>query len=193
MNLSEKAAVERLIKECTSGDRKSQQFLYKNFSGKMLVVCYRYAGNKDEAQEMLHEGFIKVFKNLANFKNEGSLEGWIRRIMVNNAIDHIRRKHDYFMSDGEKQIEKLSNTLVEEDNEEQFIKAKAEILLHLIQKLSPAYRTVFNLYVIEEYSHKEIAEELGIHIGTSKSNLAKAKLKLQELYHAYERERENKQ
>ena len=185
MDLTDKAIVAKLIKECTNGNRKSQQNLYKAFYGKMLVVCTRYTSDRDEAKDILHDGFIKVFNKLGGFKNEGSLEGWIRRIMVNNAIDYVRRKREiYYAVDDEYTMEKA---LQESEKEEadMFSKAKAETILKLIQKLSPAYRTVFNMYVIEDYTHKEIAERLGINIGTSKSNYAKAKMKLREYYNEY--------
>ena len=185
MDLADRGQVAQLIEECNNGDRKSQQILYQAFYGKMLVVCMRYANDRDEAKDILHDGFIKVFNKLVSFKNEGSLEGWIRRIMVNNSIDHVRRKREIFYSTADDYT--LEKALLEADKEdtELFLKAKAEIILNLIQKLSPAYKTVFNMYVIENYTHKEIAEKLGINIGTSKSNLAKAKMKLREYYNEY--------
>jgi RNA polymerase sigma factor (sigma-70 family) len=195
MDLSNKAVVDRLIQDCIKGDRKSQQFLYKTYYGKMLVVCYRYAGTKEEAKDVLHDGFIKVFQKLKSFKNEGSFEGWIRRIMVNNAIDHIRKKKELLTFEGDSSLELLKNKLSDDNDDEMFVKAQAEILIRLIQKLSPAYRTVFNLFVIEDHSHKDIAEELGISVGTSKSNLAKAKQRLRDLYLDYihdKEERDNK-
>ncbi len=185
MDFTDRAKVANLINNCINGDRKSQQVLYKTFYGKMLVVCMRYAGDRDEAKDILHDGFLKVFKKLNSFKNEGSFEGWIRRIMVNNSIDYVRRKREllYPVSDDYTLEKALQES--EQDDSELFVKAKAEIILKLIQKLSPAYRTVFNLYVIENYTHKEIAEHLGINIGTSKSNYAKAKMKLKEFYQKY--------
>jgi len=185
MDLTDKATVAKLINECNNGNRKSQQILYKTFYGKMLVVCTRYTGDRDEAKDILHDGFIKVFNKLDSFKNEGSLEGWVRRIMVNSAIDYVRRKREilYAVAD-DYTLEKALHE-AERDDSELFLKAKAEIILNMIQKLSPAYRTVFNLYVIENYTHKEIAEKLDINIGTSKSNLAKAKMKLREFYNEY--------
>lgn len=145
----------------------------------MLVVCMRYIRDKDSAQEVLQEGFIKVFDNIRNFDKKGSFEGWMRRIVANCAIDAIRKsKKDFILSENEKDFV----TIPEEDilNEEwEITTVKAEIAMEAINKLSPAYKAVFNLYVFENYTHKEIAEMLDISEGTSKSNLAKAKMNLQ--------------
>ena len=184
MDFTNKAAVARLLTDCIKGDRKSQQFLYHNFYSKMLAVCSRYASDRDEAFDILHDGYIKVFEKLGSFNNLGSLEGWIRRIMVNNAIDHVRRKKEIIISLNDN-LTTDYDSYDEDEDMELFVKEKAEVLLKLIQNLSPGYRTVFNLYVIDNFTHKEIAEELGINIGTSKSNLAKAKIKLKEFYKDY--------
>lgn len=184
MNLSDKENVDKLIKACIKGDQKSQKLLYEAFYGKMLSVCMRYANDINQAKDILHDGFIKVFINLKKFKNKGSLEGWIRRIIVNNAIDNVRRKKLFFVDETDYNI---SETIDDENllNEIQTTKIKAEIIIKLIQKLSPAYQTVFNMYVIDEYTHKEIAEKLNINIGTSKSNYFKAKKKLINYYLEY--------
>ena len=160
--------------------------MYERFYGKMLAVCYRYARDHDEAQDIAHEGFIRVFDKLKSFKNTGSLEGWIRRIVVNNAIDYVRAKKKLVFDNEDETV--LGNIYDEEyDLVDANLakKMKAELLIELIQKLSPAYKTVFSLYVLEDYSHKDIAEALGISVGTSKSNLAKAKMKLKELFNEY--------
>lgn len=146
-----------------------------------MGVCMRYAKDRDEAQDMVQNGFIKIFNKLDVYNFEGSLEGWIRRIMINTAIDQIRKnKRDPFSIEDDSRIQNVEEDVpfTEEDNEE--VKIKAEYAIKAISSLSPAYRTVFNLYVIEGMSHKEIAEYLGISEGTSKSNLAKAKMKLKE-------------
>jgi len=162
-----------LIKGCISGDRRMQELLYKKFSPKMYAICLRYAGNTDDAQDLLQEGFIKVFKNLEKFRNEGSFEGWMRRVFVNTSIEHFRRKVNLnsITENEEKGIEdstwNVLDSLAEKD------------IIELIQELSPGYRTVFNLYVVEGYSHKEIGDMLGISEGTSKSQLARAKMILQ--------------
>jgi len=185
MDLTNKAEVAKLLNNCENGDRLNQQILYKTFYGKMLVACMRYVGDKDEAKDVLHDGFLKVFNKLKSFKNEGSLEGWIRRIMINNSIDYVRRKREIFYAETDDYTVDKAMEESELDDDELFVKAKAEIVLGLIQKLSPAYRTVFNLYVIENYTHKEISEYLGINIGTSKSNYAKARMKLKLFYNEY--------
>jgi len=183
MDLSKQEDVLKIVDGCSKGNRKYQQELYKALYGKMLSVCLRYSCDIDEAKDFLHDGFIKVFEKIINFKHTGSLEGWIRRIIINNTIDTLRKKNkmtmDYerqdvlegMFDDSESTIEKIK-----------FDNLEAEKIIELIQDLSPAYRTVFNLYIIEDYSHKEIAEMLNISIGTSKSNLAKAKEKLRYLY-----------
>ena len=132
----------------------------------------------------MQDSFIKVFLRLKGFENKGSLEGWIRRIVVNNAIDYLRAKREILVNDDESDI--FENIEYEdpqvEIDIEKYKALKAQKVMELIQKLTPAYRTVFNLYVVESYTHQEISEILGINIGTSKSNLAKAKMKLREMF-----------
>jgi RNA polymerase sigma factor (sigma-70 family) len=158
-----------LISGCIALDSRMQKELYNRFAPKMYAVCLRYADNSDDAKDLLQEGFIKIYKNLAKFRAEGSFEGWVRRVFVNTAIEHYRRKlnlsiigehEDYSATDG-------SIAALERLDEKDIIK--------LVQELSPGYRTVFNLYVIEGFSHKEIGNILGINEGTSKSQLARAK------------------
>ncbi len=140
----------------------------------MYAVCLRYANNSEDAQDLLQEGFIKIFRNLHRFRAEGSFEGWIRRVFVNTAIEHYRKKSAQLSSVSEKE----ENTI--EDTDITALDSLAEQdILNLIQELSPGYKTVFNLYVVEGYSHKEIGEMLGISEGTSKSQLARAKAILQ--------------
>jgi len=136
----------------------------------------------DSAQEVLQEGFIKVFDKIGIFDFKGSLEGWIRRVIANTAIDAIRKaKRNPFLSDNDFHFKQEAVDEIIDKEDWELTELKAEAAVEAIQKLSPAYRTVFNLYVIENYSHKEIAELLGINEGTSKSNLAKAKMNLQKL------------
>ncbi len=183
MNLSNRDDVKMIVDGCINGDRNCQHFLYKTLYGKMLAVCMRYSGNTDEAKDYLHDGFIKVFDKIKDYKFTGSIEGWIRRIIVNNIIDAIRRKKfTSFGNDSEYALQNLTDQHDEDIGNLTKIENDAAKIIELIQELSPAYKTVFNLYVIEDYPHKEIAEMLGISIGTSKSNLAKAKGKLKNLY-----------
>lgn len=184
MNFANRIEVEKLIDLCIKGDRKSQQTLYQAFYGKMLAACMRYSSNREEAQDHLHDGFIKVFAKLESFKNQGSLEGWIRRIIVNNTIDGIRKKKEALLVLQDEYQSANYSTSVEDEEEANLIEyqeVKAEEIMKMVQKLTPGYRLVFNMYVIEEFSHKEIAEKLNISIGSSKSNLAKAKIKLREM------------
>lgn len=135
----------------------------------MYGVCLRYAGNTEDANDLLQEGFIKVYKNLGKFRSEGSFEGWIRRIFVNTSIEHFRKKVKLYNV-----TEVQENTL--EDPDISVLDSLAEKdVIALVNELSPGYKTVFNMHVIEGYSHKEIASALGITEGTSKSQLARAK------------------
>ncbi len=181
MNLSEREQ-EEVIKGCIKGDRKSQQKVYEAYYGKMMAVCFRYARDRDEAKDILQDGFIKVFTNIKKYNSAGSFEGWIRRIIVNTAIDSFRKnRNSYLLSEDDNTIDNLQNEPEEEEDEKPFGGLKTENVVQAMQQLSPAYRTVFNLYVVENYSHKEIAEILGISTGTSKSNLAKAKQNLKKI------------
>jgi RNA polymerase sigma factor (sigma-70 family) len=163
-----------LIAGCIAGDRVMQEELYNRFAPKMYAVCLRYANNSDDAQDLLQEGFIKVYKNIQRFRAEGSFEGWIRRVFINSSIEHLRKKSAKLMTVTEKE----EGTIEDSDISALDTMAEKDII-KLIQDLSPGYRTVFNLYVIEGFAHKEIAEQLGISEGTSKSQLARAKSILQ--------------
>lgn len=152
-----------------------QEELYRRFSPRMYAVCLRYAGKAEEAEDILQEGFIKVFKKLDSYRGDGSFDGWVRRIFVNTAIEHFRRKK-YLMPVTEKEentIEGKSISVLDD--------LAARDIMALVQELSPGYRTVFNMYVVEGYTHKEIADMLGISEGTSKSQLSRAKVILQEM------------
>ena len=181
-NVENKEHLKVLIEGCLNNDRRSQEELFKLYYGKMLGVCMRYSNDRDSAEEVLQEGFIKIFEKLERFDYKGSFEGWIRRIMANTAIDHIRKsKKDPILSDNDEDFKLGSENPVVAKEELEFVGIKAEIALDAVRNLSPAYRAVFNLYVMEEYTHKEIAEILNISEGTSKSNLSKAKLNLQKI------------
>jgi RNA polymerase sigma-70 factor (ECF subfamily) len=178
----EQDRLREIIEGCKREEKSAQKQLFNSFYSKMLGICLRYTKDKDRAQEVVQEGFIKIFDKLDEFDFKGSFEGWMRRIMVNASIDAIRKKkRTAFSTDEEFLFE--NNSLYEEEDplEEMLIKLKAEEALKAVQNLSPAYQTVFNLYVIENYSHAEIAEILNISEGTSKSNLAKAKQNLRKM------------
>lgn len=174
---------EELVDGCLAGDRRSQQRIYELFYGKMLSVCLRYTKNTDQAKDILQDGFIKVFSSMEKFNRAGSLEGWIRRIMVNTAIDHFRRtKNAYLLLGEDRSMEEFGEVEDPDDGpDNEYLDLKPADVINAMQKLTPAYRTVFNLYVFEEMTHKDIAETLGINIGTSKSNYAKAKANLKKI------------
>lgn len=174
--------LKRIVEGCLKGERRSQERLFTMFYGKMMAVSMRYIGERDSAQEVLQVSFLKVFDKLEHFDFSGSLEGWMRRIVSNTAIDHLRKaKKNPFLSDQDNDFKSMAEDPMQAQELLEHTQLKAELAQAAITKLSPAYRTVFNLYVIEERSHKEIAELLGISEGTSKSNLAKAKMNLQRL------------
>lgn len=142
-----------------------------------MSICLRYTNSEHEAKDLIHEGFIKIFTKIKEYNGEGSFEGWMKRIIVNNAIDYCRKKSSSkeMLVHDTVQFENQS----EEEEDSSYIKGiEQSEILRAVQGLSESYRAVFNLYVMEEYSHKEIAEKLGISVGASKSNLAKAKRNL---------------
>jgi len=162
-----------LLDGCCRGEPKYQKALYQRYYRLMFGVCLRYTDNQEDAQDILQEGFIKVFKNIHSFRRQGSFEGWIRRIMVHSSIEHYRRNSRYFMVD----IEEARTLRFEADV---LSSLSRDEILNLIQQLPVGYRTVFNLYVIEGYPHQEIADMLQISVGTSKSQLSRGKRILQE-------------
>lgn len=174
--------LKEIIKRCVEQDRSAQEQLFKKFYGKMMGVCMRYTKDQDQAQEVVQLGFIKIFDKLEEFDFRGSFEGWVRRIMVNASIDAIRRRNRQPFLPGEDFVfDEQYDTQEHDFGENDITSVKAKHAMEAIQQLSPAYQAVFNLYVIENYSHKEIAEILGISEGTSKSNLAKAKQNLRKI------------
>ena len=165
---------EELIRGCVKNDRLAQKRLYERFYGRMMGVCMRYSSHKEQATEILNLGFLKVFQNIKSFAEKGgSPEAWIYRIMVNTAIDYLR-------SEMRHQHLEIERTVYVEDTADVISDLSAEQILEMVNHLSPAYRAVFNLYVVEGYNHSEIGSMLGISEGTSKSNLAKARVKLKE-------------
>lgn len=166
--------IEQIIQGCLMGDRISQKALFDRYSGKMLAVCSRYSRHLMEAEDLLQDGFIKVFTNLEQYKFEGPFEQWIRRIMINNAIKNCHRKsfqNEYSVGD------ELPETY---EDPEAIDGMSEQELLKMINELPDGYRMVFNLYAIEGYSHKEISESLKIEESTSRSQLVKARKVLQD-------------
>ena len=158
-----------LINGCLKNDRKMQEMLYQRFSPKMYAVCLRYCKDAEDAQDLLQDGFVKIFKNLEKFRGEGSFEGWIRRIFVNTSIEHFRKTLKSFS------VSETHEIIVEDPSWNALDNLAEKDIIKMIQELSPGYRQVFNMYVIEGYSHKDIGDILGISEGTSKSQLARAK------------------
>jgi RNA polymerase sigma-70 factor (ECF subfamily) len=165
---------EQLIEACIKGERQSQSRLYNLFCQKMFVVCLRYSKSREEAEEILQEGFMKVFEFLHQYKFAGSFEGWMRKIMVNCALQKYRSKGKL------RPVIDIDSVTVEYGQNEDIIsKIGAKELLEMVQQLPPAYKMVFNLYVFEGLKHREIADLLGVSEGTSKSNLSDARALLQ--------------
>jgi len=166
----------QLIADCLRGDRNAQRRLYEQYSGKMMGVCMRYCKDSDTAKDLLHDGFLKVYTHLDNFEGKGSFEGWIRRIMVNTALEYLRKKSD----EGHNIEIEEAFTLTSEDYGA-LEKMQAEELVRTIQKLPDAYRTTFNLFVVEGYSHREIAEAMHITESSSRVYLTRAKQLIQQM------------
>ena len=168
---------EQLVKKCLEKDALAQKQLFEFYSKRMMGVCLRYSRGRDEAQEVLQMGFVKVFEKLTLFNGKGSLEGWIRKVVVNTALDNIR-KNKKFLDNVE--MDKVDYQL-QNDDVSGYESLKAQDLLGIIQEMPTGFRTVFNLFAIEGYSHKEIAEELGISVNTSKSQYSRARVYLQNI------------
>lgn len=163
-----------IIKGCFAGDRASQAKLYELYAPKMMAICMRYAKSREEAEEVLQEGFYRVFKYIHQYKNIGSFEGWIRRIMINSALQRYKSKSQL-------------HPVISIDSSDKYLQDSPDILstinvkelIQLVQSLPTAYRLIFNLYVFEGFKHREIAKMVGISEGTSKSNLFNARAILQ--------------
>lgn len=161
---------DELIEKCLKGDQRAQRALFDKFSRKMMSVCMRYIGDREHAEDVLQDGFVKVFTHLASFKREGSFEGWIRRTMVNTSLDYLRKQKNLAIDADISEAEFLAG-----EDEKVLSKMRVEQLMELISDMPPGYRTVFNMYAIEGYSHQEIAKELGVTESTSKTQFRKAR------------------
>lgn len=167
MNIS--TSTNHLIELCVAGNRRYQKELYDLFAPKMFAICLRYTKSQMDAEDVLQDGFIKLFNNLHRFRGEGSFDGWVRRIFVNTAIEHIRKKNMNTV-----ECEAIENVVA--DKKHSALDGLIEKdLIKTAQVLSEGYRTVFNLYAVEGFSHKEIAQQLGITESTSKSQFSRAK------------------
>ncbi len=159
--------LKKLIQQCAKNDRKAQAEVYQLFSGKLFGLCLKYSKNYAEAQDNLQDGFITIFDKIGQFKHKGSFEGWMKRIIINTALQKYRTKRLLSLVS-----EEIPDEIVVEVDEET---VSLDYLLSIIQELPDRYRMVFNLYILDGYSHKEIAEKLEISEGTSKSNLSRAR------------------
>ncbi len=174
--------INRIIDGCKAGRQKEFRKLYEMYASPMLAVCYRYSRNMVDAEDILQEGFIKVFRKIKDFKGSGSFEGWLRRVMVNTAINHYKAnlKHSYQdeyddnIHDKAGEMDLTEKVFVDES-------VNAELILNLVQQLPDGYRMVFNMHVLDGLTHKEIADELKITESTSKTQLFKARRSLKEL------------
>ncbi len=174
--------LEHIIQGCVKANRDSQKQLYKLYYGFSLSICMRYSNDYTEAEEIANDGFLKIFKKIDSFEPsyhsyEASFVGWIKKIFIYTAIDQYRKKKKAYtislLDDSHQEISEKSASAIDNMSYREIIS--------LVQKLSPTYRTVFNLYVLDGYKHEEIAEQLKISVGTSKSNLAKARHNIQKM------------
>lgn len=168
--------IDELVIRCKAGERKAQEILYKLLASKMLGVCIRYAADRAEAEDMLQNGFINVFKKLDDYRNEGAFEGWVRRIMVHSAIEYHRKYHKTLQL-----MDVVDSGYEPSVSAAAIATLSAKDLMGIIQELPHNYRMVFNLYAIEGYSHKEIGEMVGITEGASKSQLSRARTILKDM------------
>jgi len=171
--------IDDIIKGCIAGDRKSQEDLYRALSPRMYAVCLQYASDSAEAGDFLQEGFITVFAKIGSFRQEGSFEGWVRKIMINTALQTIRKRKPMFVINDE-----ITDNADYEVPDVQ-MKMDSDDLLRMVQSLPANQRIVFNLFVIEGYNHQEIAEMTGISENTSKSHLHRARIRLKEMVTKY--------
>ncbi|MDR6803066.1 RNA polymerase sigma-70 factor (ECF subfamily) [Dyadobacter sp. BE34] len=169
------AVLQELLDGCLQKNRRSQELLYKQFYGYAMSICLRYTRSREEAKEILNDGFLKVFTKLESFDASRPFKTWLSRIMINTALDHYRQEVRRDVFDDVEVAEQVSV------DETVISKLSHEELIGLIQRLTPAYRLVFSLSVIDGYTHEEIAEQLNISVGASKSNLSRAREKLRDM------------
>jgi RNA polymerase sigma factor (sigma-70 family) len=167
---------EQLVQGCLKGDAIAQKALYQQFARKMMSICMRYAKDREQAQDMLQDGFVKVFQKMDHYRGEGPLGGWIARTVVNTALDHIRRNKPYDHS-----VDLTEAEYLHQEDPKVLANMTTDELMALIHELPTGYRTVFNLFAIEGYPHKDIADMLGISENTSKSQFMKARAYLRKL------------
>ncbi|ARV15885.1 RNA polymerase sigma factor [Polaribacter sp. SA4-12] len=177
--------LEELIQECCKQKIAAQAKVYQIFSDKLFAVCLKYSHNKEDAEDNLQDSFITIFEKIEQYKNKGSFEGWLKRITINTALQKYREKAPLQI------VEEVSNKVEVEELELKNTVFNVDVLLGFIQQLPDRYRLIFNLYVLDNYSHKEIAEMLAISVGTSKSNLSRARKILKEKLEGHQKKNEN--
>lgn len=172
----------KIAKGCAKNDRYYQHILYSQTFKQMMGICLRYSSNSEEAMDFVQDGYVKVFERIDSYQMSGSLVLWIKRIIVNNLVDSLRKTSKFHFSDIDE--EKIDESYDADEELDRIARKErsADRIVELLQELSPVYRAVFNMYVVDELPHNEIAERLGISVGTSKSNLAKAKQRLRQMY-----------
>lgn len=180
--MPERQQLKNIIQGCVTANRQSQKEFYQLYYGFAMGICMRYCNTHDDAMEVVNDGFFKIFRTLPQFEPrhenfEASLMGWMKSIIINTAIDHFRKnKNNYLVGDIKEEHHNMSDA-----DASAVDRMSYKEIMELVQKLSPGYRTVFNLHVIDGFKHEEIAEQLNISVGTSKSNLAKARINIQKM------------
>ena len=170
--------LQKLIKQCKRNDRSAQEQLYRIYAAKLFGVCLKYSGSRQQAEDNLQDGFVTIFQKISQYKNQGSFEGWMKRILINTALQKHRKQKLYTITN--------EDLLHEEEIEVETEELSVDFLLECVQSLPERYRQVFNMYVMDGYSHREISEFLQISEGTSKSNLARARMALKDKIDKYQ-------
>ena len=160
--------LDKIVERCKKGDRKAGEQLYNMFSAKMFAICIQYSKSREEAEDNLQDGFIKILESIRQYTGKGSFEGWMKRIFINTALEKYRKNRSL-------QVVEEVPEVMDEDDIDDNLSIPSDVLFEFVNQLPEKYRLVFNLYVMENMQHKEIAAMLGISDGTSKSNLARAK------------------
>lgn len=173
--------LDKIVERCKKGDRKAGEQLYNLFSAKMFAICIQYSKSREEAEDNLQDGFIKILESIGQYTGKGSFEGWMKRIFINTALEKYRKNRSL-------QVVEEVPDVVDEGDVDDNLNIPANVLFEFVNQLPEKYRLVFNLYVMENMQHKEIAAMLGISDGTSKSNLARAKDILKKKINAYLRD-----
>ncbi|MBK5721651.1 sigma-70 family RNA polymerase sigma factor [Dysgonomonas sp. Marseille-P4677] len=177
----------QIIAGCKEQKREAQKMLYEKYARTMYSICLRYSSDQDSAQDLLQDGFIKVFAHIGSFQEKGSFEGWLKRIFINLALENLRKKKNIIQSSDD--LQNLPEMVDDSTEDSDMYKISETELLKMVQDLPRGYSAVFNLYAIEDYSHKEIADMMGISEGTSRSQYVRARQMLQDRVKRYIKER----